>query len=205
MQNIKSTLIKPSILLSGLSVSSLAMAHPGHLTSTNMIGAIQAGLIHPFTGADHLMMAIGMGMLLYRTRRSVLGMGSLVLGLMSGFGIAVFSGWHDTRILENVAEYGILLSVLVTATSLFSKKLLTNAKITLASFTLLAVFHGMAHGLEIPSEFQVNGFFLGMIMSMSLLYIFGMGLMWVIKHYFGGNRRIQQLLAILGVTAVVFS
>ncbi|HDI5461795.1 TPA: HupE/UreJ family protein, partial [Acinetobacter baumannii] len=40
----------------------LAMAHPGH---DHVHSGFMAGFIHPFTGLDHLIMALGFGVLLW--------------------------------------------------------------------------------------------------------------------------------------------
>lgn len=203
MHPFKPTLIKTSLATAMLGISSLAMAHPGHLQGTSFSDAVQAGLVHPFTGADHMMLAVGMGMLMYRYRHSAVGLGSLTAGLGIGFGLAV-SGWlSHLPVLENLVEYGILASVLVVAVSLLSKKaFVKNTAFTMTGLVVLAVFHGMAHGLEVPNTLQAEGFFVGMLVSMTALFAIGTGLMIGIKKYFGDNVWVQRVLAVMGLTAV---
>lgn len=205
MQPFKLNFLKTSLATSLLGASSLAMAHPNHTITATFGEALQAGLLHPLTGADHMMLAIGMGMLMYRYRKSALGLGSLMLGLMAGFGLAV-TGWLSAiPILENLVEYGILASVIVVAMSLFSKKFAPNTGLACGSLAVLALFHGMAHGLEVPNSLQAAGFFLGMLMSMTVLFAAGTGLMLGIKHYFGENIWVQRGLAGLGLLTVALN
>lgn len=196
--------------MSLLSVANLAFAHPGHVEGTGFFDALKAGLIHPFTGADHMMLAIGMGMLMLRYRHSFLGWGSLLAGLIIGFVLAVSGGLDQFPSVEEFVEHGITASVILVTIVLFSKKLSDTQKpvvswIAPISLMILAMFHGAAHGLEVPTELQADGFFCGMIISMSILFGIGTVIMRFIKNRGKDNPIYQRVLAALGLTAVFLS
>jgi len=80
----------------------MAMAHPGH--DQTHVGFWE-GLIHPFTGLDHLVMAIGFGVLLWTVAKQwrVLGILGLSLSLVIGFILGA-----NQIVPANIAEYGIV-------------------------------------------------------------------------------------------------
>lgn len=215
MQPFKPTLLKTTLTTAALSLSSMVMAHPGHQEGVQSFGdAVITGLVHPFTGADHMMLAVGMGMIMYRYRHSAWGLMSLLAGLALGFLFAVSGQLNDVSIagigLEHIAEYGIYLSIVVVAVGLFSRKLLdTNSGvargIAMLGLMMLAMFHGAAHGFEVPETMQASGFFMGMVMGMSLLFAIGTGVMIAIRRFGKDNPIYERILAVLGVAAVALS
>lgn len=62
-----------------------AMAHPGHEQQNSFL----TGFIHPFTGIDHLTMAIAFGVLLWSAanRWKVGGLLGLVVAMIAGFSL----------------------------------------------------------------------------------------------------------------------
>lgn len=209
-QKIVSKSSKPLAAWTGLllaGVPLLGNAHVGHVHDTPMswLGSLQAGLLHPVTGLDHLVLAVGMGMLLYALHKSKLGLLALAAGLTSGFTLGV-SGML-AGVGDNFIEGGILLSVLLVTLALMSRHLSKSNKasiksLALAGFGALAVFHGAAHGLEVPSMANAYVFFAGMMLSMLLLFAVGTVLMQQLKAHSNDSILAQRVLAILGVGAV---
>ena len=160
-------------------VPSLAQAHSGHIHSTTMqapsfLGTLQAGLLHPVTGLDHLFLAVGMGMLFYGLQKQRLGMVSLTAGLslgailgtigvlMGGVGFAASSGLIEVAISLSVVVLGLLLMSHKSRQEDFSAR--THSaytpsvqQLTLFGFGGLAVFHGLAHALEVPANAGLSG------------------------------------------------
>lgn len=172
--------------------------------------SLQAGLLHPFTGADHMMLAIGMGMLMLRYRHSILGLSSLIAGLVMGFILAISRSLEQFFGIEQFVEYGITASVILVAIPLLSRKISDSQNSVLKwvaplSLVILSMFHGIAHGLEVPSNLQASGFFIGMIISMSVLFAMGTGIMRIIQRYRKDNPAYQRILALFGLTAVFLS
>ena len=114
-----------------------AMAHPGHEQQNSFL----TGFIHPFTGIDHLTMAIAFGVLLWSAanRWKVGGLLGLVVAMIAGFSLGQLH-----IVSANIAEYGIVFSLSVLAIALWTK---ANRLFAVATM-VLASFHGMAHGAE---------------------------------------------------------
>lgn len=79
----------------------LAMAHPGH---DHVHSGFMAGFIHPFTGLDHLIMALGFGVLLWSAAKQwkIAGVITLSITLVIGFLVGA-----QGSVPANIAEYGI--------------------------------------------------------------------------------------------------
>jgi urease accessory protein len=143
-----------------LAASLPALAHPGH---TEM--GFADGLLHPLTGADHLLALLAAGIwsmrqqhaegLQLRPRPYPLMLPAVFVAMMGAGAAAGMAGLHVPGL-----ESGIALSVLLTG-------VLVAAAVKLpawAGATLLGCFallHGNAHGLELPHAASAAGY-LGM-------------------------------------------
>ena len=178
--------LNQSVVLAVLGFSPVvAMAHPGH-DHTHL--GFWAGLIHPFTGLDHLVMAIGFGVLLWTVAKQwkVLGMLGLAVSLVIGF---ILGANH--LIPVSVAEYGIVASLIVLAVALWSK----SYRVLPFAAVLMASFHGIAHGAELAPQGHVLGLLVGMVCGMAILYAVGLVLGAMISRYVPYGRKIMAGLA----------
>jgi urease accessory protein len=139
----------------------LAMAHPGH---DHAHSGFMAGFIHPFTGLDHLVMALGFGVLLWSAAKQwkIAGVIALSTTLIVGFLIGA-----QGLVPVNMAEYGIVASLVITAIALWTK---SNKVLPIAA-ALLASFHGMAHGVELAHAGHIVALVTGMVAGMALIYL----------------------------------
>lgn len=224
----RSLMTGSTVLTTSLMLPSLAQAHSGHIHLTTVqapsfLGTLQAGLMHPVTGLDHLFLAVGMGMLFYGLQKQRLGMVSLTAGLSLGaiLGTAsVLMGGAGFAAATGFVEMAILLSVAVLAMILMSSKSRQDAcsvqtrpartpsmqQLSLFGFGGLAVFHGMAHALEVPANVGMSGqlgFYAGMLVTMVALYAVGTLISQQLQQRLGGNLWLQRGLVLLGVGAVL--
>lgn len=135
----------------------IALAHPGHGTEQ---GGLLAGLTHPWLGLDHLlaMIAIGLWSLAQgATVRSVTPWLALA-GMVIGASLAV-SG----VVLPGV-ESAIALSVLLGGILVTSLARLP-ASLAMGLVVAFMVFHGYAHGSEMPAGSSLVAFFIGFAIS----------------------------------------
>lgn len=148
--------------------SSAALAHTGH---DGHGSALLQGLLHPFGGLDHLMMALGLGLLMAKVQQHGKGLG--LLGLLAslgvGFALAVSGVIANLSLMKAGAEVGIVASLLLLAVALWQQ----SRPAVLALLGVLGGFHGMAHGAEIPAALNPWAFAAGMLISMSVLYMAG--------------------------------
>lgn len=179
------------LLLALLGVSSMAVAHPGH--DQIFHSSLLAGMAHPLTGLDHLIMAVGLGLLMARSFKQgrVAGLGIFLIALLAGFALGV-----QHLLSNNVAEYGIVASLMVLAVALWQR---VNSMF-LPMLALLGVFHGMAHGNELAQGVEPALFMAGMMITLTSLYMVGLMLAGLFKqHVKLGDRAVAILASIVAL------
>ncbi|MDR9829553.1 HupE/UreJ family protein [Vibrio sp. FNV 38] len=145
---------------------SLALAHPGHEHHS-----FSAGITHPVTGFDHLIMLLAFGLLVGcvaagNSKKVALitgGIASLICGLFAG---QVFG-------FSTLVEPAIIASLFVVSISLwhaFSPST-TRVNTAIAASVGMLFFHGYAHGVEAAGN--VSLFAAGMLISAALLMVAG--------------------------------
>jgi urease accessory protein len=147
-----------------LLASTTADAHVG----TGLAGGFPMGFAHPLTGVDHLLAMVSVGLW-----GAVLGR-PLIYTLPVVFPAVMVIG----AILGMLAiplpsvELGIALSVLVLGTCI---ALSLRAPVWVAALIvgIFAVFHGYAHGTELPSAADPIGYSVGFVLATGLLHVFG--------------------------------
>lgn len=146
-------------------VPELAYAHPG------VSGGGLHGMLHPFAGIDHLCAMIAVGIwaaqtggrtawILPATFVSVMALGG-ILGL-SGASLPYFEG-------------GIFASLLVLGV-LIAAAIRLPLYVGMALVGGFALFHGYAHGIEMPQNAAGLNYALGFMLSTVLLHLTGIGL-----------------------------
>jgi urease accessory protein len=135
-------------------------------------GGIFAGLLHPILGIDHLLAMVTVGLLSAQlggkaiwtvpaTFVSVMALGGIlgILGLPLPF-----------------VEYGIALSVVVLGVALLARRKLPIAA-AMAFVGLFALFHGHAHGTELPelseTALDVIAYVFGFLVATASLHLIG--------------------------------
>ena len=172
------------------------------------MAAVTAGLMHPISGLDHVVLAVGMGMVFARHKK--LGLGLLVTSLLLGFALVQLS---HVAIGSSIIEGAILLSVVLTAVAVLAQRT-KIAQANQKSFSLmmaislfgLTLFHGMAHAVEMPVSSVSQGFGLGMITAMSALFAVGAAVMNWVKEQSHAHPKLSWLpsiIATLGMALVL--
>ena len=182
-------IIKQSLVAVVSSLPVLAFAHAGH----DHHSGFWAGFTHPFTGLDHLMMAIAFGVLMWsaKQRWKLFGLFGLATAMVIGFAVGS-QAWIGT----NIAECGIVASLLLMAVALWSK----SSRVLPVVAVLLASFHGVAHGTELGQSGQASLLILGMVTAMALIYASGLAIGGLIQKYIPyGKKIIGTLAAIVAV------
>lgn len=157
-----------------LVLPSLAFAHPGHDGPHDFEWDFSNGFAHPLTGLDHLlaMVAIGLwaGQLGGRARWLIPGafVGIMTLGAVLARAGAVIPG-VEQMIAASVVVLGLLIA--------------TAARLPLAAgmgvAALFALFHGFAHGAEMPATAATLSFGAGFVLATVLLHAAGLGFGWL--------------------------
>lgn len=156
----------------GLFVPLLAAAHTGPLA--HPASGFMSGIAHPFMGVDHLlaMLAVGMwagqmgGKATWRVPASfivLMAIGS-TLAMLGAPLPALESG-----ILASLVVFGLLLA---TALRL-------PAMIAAAGVGLFALFHGAAHGVEVPLVGNPVAYVVGFMLATGVLHVAGIRFTWL--------------------------
>jgi len=152
-------------------VASSAMAHGGTFTTAGFL----SGLWHPFSGLDHLLVMLGIGlwaasMQNQRPHYPYFMLPVAFLGLMLIGAILAFN-----QLILPALEMAIAMSVM-----LIGLLLLTQITLPISVAILLssgfALFHGNAHGLEITLGSSALSYMIGFICSTALLHFSGYSL-----------------------------
>jgi urease accessory protein len=154
-----------------------ASAHTG----THDIDGFLSGFSHPFMGLDHLLVMLGVGLLASRLSRlnASLTIAAFLSFMSIGAGLALFG--FDMQYVE----IGILASVLMTGLLLGTTRCVPSVLISalVASF---ALFHGFAHGTEMPQAAQPINYALGFLLATVMLHAIGLGFgVMLNKHQLG--------------------
>jgi urease accessory protein len=142
---------------------SMANAHPGHGFSS-----AYAGFMHPLTGWDHLLVMLAIGVWASklgskaRWQLPLTFLSIMTLGAILGLAGITFSG-VETAIAASVMAMGLLLAI----------NLPIPAISRIGIVAIFAVFHGMAHGVELNSQ-QSYAAFGGMLVATALLHSAGL-------------------------------
>jgi urease accessory protein len=161
------SLFKALLITSALGLTTLAHAHVGAGFSEHHAQGLIDGLLHPFTGLDHLaaMLAVGFWSAL-STRRVWLAplafANMLLVGALLGL-----SGATLPALEPLVAATVLALGLLVATRLQFAG---AAAALLAGSF---AVFHGMAHGVEFTGANPVD-VLVGMVTGTVVLHSLGL-------------------------------
>lgn len=157
--------MKKLMLSAGLALAAgPALAHPGHGFG------FEAGLLHPLTGADHLlaMLAVGLWSGFALKRHVWAGAASFMAAMTLGAGLA----WAGLR-LPGV-EGAILASLLGFGLMVALARRGQGARVTGASLAMVALFaaaHGYAHGAE--AKGAVSLYLAGFLIATAALHLVG--------------------------------
>jgi urease accessory protein len=144
-----------------------AFAHPGH--DTGPAGA--AGFAHPFSGWDHLlaMIAVGLWATQLGGRAKWLVPASFLAAMLLGGALAA------ADVTVRLAEQGVLTSVLVLGVLVAIAARLPLAAAA-AIVGLFAIFHGYAHVSDMRPRDALSAYAPGFLLSTALLNLAGLGL-----------------------------
>ncbi|MFP3547173.1 HupE/UreJ family protein [Rhizobium sp. SIMBA_035] len=175
-----------------LTLPTLAFAHTG-VGSTS---GFAHGFGHPISGIDHTFAMVLVGLLAYQLGgRALWLVPSAFVTLMAVGGALGISGYGMPMV-----EAGIATSIIVLGAAVALKiKAPTAAAAGIAG--LFALFHGHAHGSEMPADAAGMAYAAGFVVATSLLHVAGLGLGYAIDRV-GGSRGIAISRAVGGLAVV---
>jgi urease accessory protein len=172
-----------SLLL--IAIPTAAFAHPGHGDAFGFV----TGFMHPFGGLDHVlaMVAVGVfafvlgGRALWLVPLSFIGM--MAVGFLLGVGGANLP----------FVELGVALSsIVIGGVAALGRPMPVAAAMGLVG--AFAIFHGFAHGAEMPANAGGLEFVLGFVSATALLHLAGIAAALATTRLAGKHgQRLAQL------------
>ena len=156
-----------ALTLAGALLPTAALAHTG----IGAAGGFAHGFWHPIGGLDHVLAMVAVGAFAVRLGgRAVWLVPAAFVAMMAVGGLAGIEG-----IQLPFVETGIALSVVVLGLAVaFQWKLPVAAASALVG--LFAIFHGHAHGSEMPVDASGLGYAVGFMLATAALHAAGIGL-----------------------------
>jgi urease accessory protein len=148
-----------------VAVTAPAAAHTGH---ASLVG-FTSGFLHPVTGLDHVLAMVAVGLLsaLLGGRALWLVPGSFIAAMLIGGAL----GWSGAAL--PLVELAIVASVVVLGIVVATARRMPVA-VAMALAAAFAVFHGHAHGTEMPAAVSGLTYALGFLSATALLHAVGL-------------------------------
>lgn len=169
-----------------------ALAHPG----IGPASGFEHGFAHPISGLDHILAMVMVGLLAYELGGRALSMVPATFVLVMAFG--GFLGMAGISV--PFVELGIALSVIVLG-AIVALGIKAPTAVAVAIVGLFAIFHGHAHGTEMPENAGGMAYAAGFMLATAVLHATGIALGFLIGS--AGNRYGQVVVRSAGAVAAL--
>ena len=148
-----------------LSTISVAFAHAD---AASITGGFLSGFFHPITGLDHVVAMVAVGLWGAFLGRPAIWILPIIFPLVMAFGGALgVAGVNIPYIETGIALSGVVLGL---AVAFAVRPPLWIAAILVGAF---AIFHGHAHGTELPNAANPLIYSIGFVIGTGLLHLAG--------------------------------
>jgi urease accessory protein len=135
------------------------------------VGGFVSGFMHPLFGADHIIAMVAVGLWGAFLGSPAIWVLPVVFPAVMAFGGTLgVLGLHIPGIETGIALSGVFLGLMV----LFAAK--PPLQVAAVLVGLFAIFHGHAHGTELPSAASPLTYSIGFVTSTGLLHLGGISL-----------------------------
>jgi len=184
------------------STTTLAFTLPNFAFAHTGIGSTLGfthGFGHPISGIDHTFAMVLVGLLAYQLGgRALWLVPSAFVALMAVGGAIGIAGYGMPMV-----ETGIAISVVVLGASV-AMKMKTPTVVATGIVGLFAIFHGHAHGAEMPADVAGLAYAGGFVVATALLHAAGVGLGFLIERIEGSHGlSASRVVGGIGVVAGV--
>lgn len=171
--------------LLGLTATAV-FAHPGHIDQAQH-SMFAAGFLHPLTGLDHLlaMLAVGLWSALTHQslRRAMLAPVVFLIMLFAGAMLGIMG------VKLPLVEPMIMASLLILGLLVATRKPI-NEMLGFVIVGVFALFHGLAHGMEMPASNAAIPFVAGFMLATFGLHFAGLLGGMQLKHHSAWFSRV---------------
>ena len=150
-----------------LCILAVPLTAAAHTFGIHGAGFMQ-GILHPLSGFDHLLAMVAVGLWASQLGgRALWAVPSAFVGAMVFGGVLGMTGYAlpftETAIVLSVLTLGLMISFAVRVPTAVGMLLVGG----------FAVFHGHAHGMELPQAASEVGYALGFVITTAALHIVG--------------------------------
>ena len=161
----------------------IALAHEG---TSLPYGSFIAGLTHPVLGLDHFLAMVSVGIVSAQIGgRAIWTVPTTFVSVMAVGGVL---GWLDIGL--TAIESGIAISVLGLGLAIAADKRLPIS-IAMTAVGFFAIFHGYAHGAEMPTVARASTYAIGFLTGTAVLHITGLVIGDISQHYARGKLLLR--------------
>ncbi len=174
-----------------LMFATVASAHTGEGINTGFA----SGFWHPILGWDHVVAMVAVGLWGAFLGKPGIWILPVVFPLVMAFGGALgVIGVPIPAVETGIALSGVILGLLI---AFAVKAPLWVAAVLVGIF---AIFHGHAHGGELPEQFSAYGYAVGFVIGTGMLHVVGIALGFLTKSSVGtwAARGIGGAIALVG-------
>lgn len=191
----KSALKTGLLALAAAALPAVAYAHTG----VGQTSGFMHGFSHPISGLDHILAMVMVGVFAFQLGGRAVWLVPatfvLVMAIGGGLGIA--------GVNVPFVEVGIALSVIVLG-AVVALNVKAPTAVAMGIVGLFAIFHGHAHGAEMPENAGGAAYAVGFMIATALLHVAGLGLGFLIarvgeRHGPFAVRTAGGLAAVAGV------
>ncbi len=148
-----------------LSVTSVALAHSD---ASSLSGGFASGFTHPLLGPDHVIAMVAVGLWGVFLGKPAIWLLPIVFPLVMAFGGALgVAGVPVPAVETGIALSGLVLGLMVA----FAVRAPLWVAAILVGF--FAIFHGHAHGTELPDATSPMAYSVGFVIATGLLHLCG--------------------------------
>lgn len=175
----------------------LAGSACGH-DAAGVAGGFASGFMHPVLGWDHVVAMVAVGLWGAFLGRPALWVLPIVFPMVMAFGGALgLSGLHLPAVETGIALSAIVLGAVV---AFAVRPPIWIAAAIVGSF---AIFHGYAHGVELPRAADPLAYSLGFVIATGLLHLLGIAIGLVVR-WPGGRLAVRAVGAAIAMAGVAF-
>jgi urease accessory protein len=188
-------------LAAGIAMIWIVLGSPAMAHITNASGAgIAGGFTHPFSGLDHILAMITVGLWASQLGRPAYWILPLTFPVVMATGAVLgFAGlplpWVEVAIAGSVIILGALVAL----------ALRPSLTVSIALIGLFALMHGHSHGTELPQAASPLAFSAGFLIATVMLHAIGLAIGGVSRRPLArvGLRTAGAAIAAIGVLLLV--
>lgn len=183
-----------AVMVFALMTVSPAFAHD----NASLAGGFVGGFAHPFFGADHVAAMIAVGLW-----GAFLGMPAMLILpvvfplVMATGGVLGILGIPMPGIEIGIAASAVVLGLMVALAAT------PNPWFAAGIVGVFALFHGHAHGAELPAGTDAVAYSIGFVIATGLLHMAGIGF-GLLAQYRGGRVVVRAAGSLIAAAGLVF-